>query len=689
MNSTHTDGLIQPADDKAQAVTNVAGSSAQGQRRVTVAALAYHKRLPVDFLGGLGLSDLPDGGVAMPYFDESGQQLFVRERESPRQARFWQPKGVPLRAYGEWKLHEAQKAGVLALVEGESDCWALWHHGFPALGIPGASTVKVLTAEHLVGVDKLYVHREPDKGGEQFVKGVIDRLKKLDYQSRAFELRMPDDIKDPADLHVADPERFSERLQAAIRQSVELPLSEPEESAQANLFHHSDTGNAKRFAAKHAGDVRYCWPWNTYLIFDGQRFKRDDSGEIDRLAKATITDLHDKAKKLQDDARQALIKHALKSENAPRIDAMVKLARSESGIPIKPDEFDTDPMLLNVLNGALDLRTGELREHRREDKLTKLAPVEYHKDADCPTWLRFLHTIFAHNADLIAYVQRLLGCCLTGDASEQMLNLFYGTGANGKSVWLNTALALLGPDYAMKASPDLLIVKRNNAHPTERADLFGKRLVVVSETEDGQRLAESLMKDMTGGDRMRARHCHKDNFEFAPTYKIILATNHKPEVRDTGHGTWRRIKVIPFKVTIPDGKQDKHLFDKLRAELSGILAWTVQGCLLWQRDGLEPPREVDVETDDYRREQDVLRGFIEECCIIGSEHRCRGPDLRDAFEKWSDQKGIAPRTFNKAVREYMAANSYELKEYKDNGLCFRGIGLRSGTEQRNERNENQ
>lgn len=394
----------------------------------------------------------------------------------------------------------------------------------------------------------------------------------------------------------------------------------------------TDYGNAVRLVRDHGRDLLHVGGQG-WLCWDGRRWRRDDSGEVMRRAKATVVSLFGEAVEERDEELQAWAK---KSAAEPRLRAMVTLASSERPVVASVDELDRDPFLLNVANGTLDLRTGELREHRRDDLLTKLAPVAYDPEAECPLWRGFLETTFNGDADLIAYVQRLVGYALTGTIREHVLAFLYGTGSNGKTVFLNALLRLLGEgEYGLQAERDLLLV-RSGGHPTGLADLRGTRLAVVSEVNEGRRLDEALVKTLTGGDKIRARRMRQDFYEFEPTWTLFLAANHKPEVRGTDHGIWRRISLVPFEVTIPDAEQDRELPDKLAAELPGILRWAVVGCLDWQQHGLEQPEAVQRATAGYRSEQDVLGAFFEECCTFGSNVKVKSALLYDAYTSWAE-----------------------------------------------------
>jgi putative DNA primase/helicase len=347
-----------------------------------------------------------------------------------------------------------------------------------------------------------------------------------------------------------------------------------------------------------------------------------------------------------------LAKHALKSEAKGRIESMIALARSEPGIAITPEELDADPWALNLSNGTVDLRTGELREHRREDLITKIAPVAYDPDAPAPVWEAFLERVLP-SEDLRAFVQQAAGYSATGDTSEQCLFINHGTGANGKSTYQEAIAAALG-DYAMRAPTEMLLAKRSGGIPNDVARLKGARFVAASETEEGRRLAESLVKDLTGQDTISARFMRAEWFDFRPTHKLWLSTNHKPEIRGTDTAIWRRIRLIPWSVTILPAEQDKKLPAVLRRELPGILAWIVRGCLEWRRGGLQAPEEVRKATGEYRAEMDVLAVFLGECCESGPELWDYAKDLYTSYKRWCGETGERAETqrkFGERLRE--------------------------------------
>ncbi|MDZ4806470.1 MAG: phage/plasmid primase, P4 family [Candidatus Eisenbacteria bacterium] len=412
---------------------------------------------------------------------------------------------------------------------------------------------------------------------------------------------------------------------------------QPSSPTGPDRFRLTDYGNAERLVSRHGEDLRYCHPAKHWYAWDGRRWRFDDTGEVERRAKESVRSIYAELANVTDmEEAKALFKHSQSSEREPRIRAAIDLAKSEPGIYVLPADLDKDALLLNIENGTLDLRLpsgGPLRLHSREDLLTCLAPVAFDPIAECPTFIKFINYAMGQDQELVAYLQRVIGYCLTGSDVEQALFIFYGLGENGKSTLLRLLLYLMG-DYAMQAPPDLLLVQRKDCHPTGVADLKGKRLVTGIETEAGAHLAEALVKQLTGGDKIRARRLYQNYFEFDPTHKVILAVNHRPVVRGSDHAIWRRIHLIPFTVKVAPEDKDPGLLAKLKEEAPGILRWALAGCAEWQDiGGLAPPAAVLAATDDYRREMDALGGFIDEMCVIDPKVRVLATALYQTYAK--------------------------------------------------------
>lgn len=444
---------------------------------------------------------------------------------------------------------------------------------------------------------------------------------------------------DPAGPPASGERRAGQRRRGEERRAVQ-PLDPWD-------FNTTDTGNAERMVARHGQDLRFCHPWQKWLAWDGCRWRIDDTAEVRRRAKETARSIYAEAATLagSDQAaegrRKELGAWARRSEARDRRSAMSELAQSEEGIPVLPEQLDADPWQLNCLNGALDLRTGELHPHQRGNLFTKLAPVAYDPRATCPTWLAFLHSIMGGSEELIGFLQRFVGYSLTGAIREHVLVICYGTGSNGKSTFLDTVVWMMG-DYAWQAPPDLLMLKSMDAHPTDMAGLFGVRFAACIETASGRRLDEARMKMLTGGDRVTARRMREDFWTFRPTHKLALGTNHKPVVATTDHGTWRRQKLVPFTVTITPEQQDKQLPEKLRGELPGILRWALEGCLAWQREGLGDAEAIREATEAWRDESDALGGFLATCCEQTPRATVQAKDLYARYLAYSEANSEEP-----------------------------------------------
>jgi putative DNA primase/helicase len=402
--------------------------------------------------------------------------------------------------------------------------------------------------------------------------------------------------------------------------------------------HLTDLGNARRLVKRHGRDLCFVAEL-AWLFWDGQRWQQDKTGEVIRRAKDTVRSIYAEAAASEDEShRTRLAGWAKTSESAPRIRAMIELAQSESEVAITVDRLDTGPMLFNTLTGTINLKTGELREHRREDLLTKLAPVAYHPRSQCPQWDAFLDRVFAGNRALVAFLQRLAGYCLTGLTVEQVVALFYGLGANGKTTSLETLRAVFG-DYAITADFSTFAARSGDRPRNDVARLRGARLVTCVEAGHGEGLNEVLLKQVTGGDTITARFLYREAFEYRPTFKLIIAANHKPTVRGTDDAIWRRLRLVSFPVQIPQAERDRELPRKLLGELPGILAWAVRGCLEWQQGGLGVPPEVRAATEAYREEMDPLAGFLDARCTTEPTAAVLAKDLYDAYHTWATEAG--------------------------------------------------
>ncbi|MHB1042358.1 MAG: DNA primase family protein [Eubacteriales bacterium] len=462
----------------------------------------------------------------------------------------------------------------------------------------------------------------------------------------------------------------------ALREVAKKIVKDKEKSKPALLatFNCTDMGNAKRLVWIHGVDLRFCYTWRKWLVYDGLRWVKDDTGEVFRRAKETVQGIYEEAAAaVSEETRKELAKHAVRSESEARIKAMVSLAESEPGIPVTTDQFDADQWLLNVANGTIDLRTSELRPHRREDLITKICPVEYHPKDSCPTWLAFLERIMDGNTALMVYLQKAMGYSLTGSTREKAVFLCHGVGDNGKTTLVNAVMELMG-DYAMSLPLEALMERDRNAPTNDIARLKGARFVAGVETEAGRKMSEVLVKQLSGQDVITARFLHQEFFEFKPTCKIFIATNYKPVIRGDDLAIWRRVRLIPFETVIPPTEQDKELPDKLREELPGILAWAVHGAVAWFEDGLGEPEEVKAATEGYRSEMDSFSGFIEENCLINPTIKASAASLYEAYSTWCKDSGardIGQRNFGLRLTER------GFNKFRGTGgrIFWEGIGL--------------
>ncbi len=440
-----------------------------------------------------------------------------------------------------------------------------------------------------------------------------------------------------------------------------------------SYYESTDLGNARRLAAAHGHQLRYVAEWSKWIYWTGQRWQLDLTGEVQRRTKQTVEAILDEARANSD---STLFKWGLRSQSHAGLNNCINVAASEPGIPILVGHLDADPWLLNVANGTLDLRTGRLRDHDPADLITKATAVTWDPDAVCPTFERFLTQVIPSEA-IRDFLGRHLGYSLTGLTSEQVLVLFIGVGANGKSTLTNLIQQLLG-EYAGPAPPRLLVTDKHSEHPTQVADLLGKRLVVAQEVQQGHALDEEMVKVLTGGDQLKARRMREDYWAFTPTHKLILAANHKPRITGTDHAIWRRIRLVPFDVVIPAEHQDHDLAAKLHTELPGILNWALAGCATWLRDGLEAPDEITLATDTYRQEQDVVAQFINECCVTNPVVKVRSSELYDTYKAWSERNGLRALS-QKSLAPRLEDRGLAREEDRLKRIWWQGIGILDGS----------
>jgi putative DNA primase/helicase len=412
----------------------------------------------------------------------------------------------------------------------------------------------------------------------------------------------------------------------------------PSPPAARSAYYETDLGNAKRLVARFGADIRFVPERKCWIVWDGTRWRIDSDGEIMRRAKQVTVEMLREAVNIEDsDKRDRQVKHALKCQAAPRLAAMILVASTEAEVVISIEKLDADPMLLGVLNGVIELRTGKFRKAKREDFITMQANVTYDPDATCRNWKRFQIKITAGDRKLIRYKQEALGYCLTGLVTEEKAFIWYGTGDNGKSTERETVFSLMG-DYAIAASADLLMEKQSSESATPQvARLKGRRIVAINETREGAILNEARLKYITGHDTISARFLHENPFDFYPSHKPFITTNHKPIVRGTDHGIWKRLHLWPYTVKIPKEEIEREFRErKLMPERSGILNWMLTGLRAYlQRGNLAAPAAVDGATAAYRQDMDVIAQWIEERCSVHPQATITSRAAYSDYEQWA------------------------------------------------------
>lgn len=461
--------------------------------------------------------------------------------------------------------------------------------------------------------------------------------------------------------------------------SKDEPISVGETQKQ-RLYTFDDTGNAQRFTDLFGDSVRYSYTDKRWYYYDGRKWCVDMTGTVKRLADRAVEAMAAEAQVYAEadaeeggDMSKAFQKHIKSSRSNKSKNAM--LSEVMHYVPVTPGQLDRHKGLINTPGGIIELHSGKSEEHDSKLFLTKITTAEYSRTAECPLWLNFLNDIFAGDKELIRYIQKAVGYTLTGSTSEQCVFFLFGTGRNGKSTFIDIIREIFG-DYAANIQPETIMIKRSggSAINSDIARLKGARLVTSAEPNEGVRINEGLLKQLTGEDVVTARKLYGDEFEFKPEFKLWMSTNHKPIIRGTDIGIWRRIHLIPFTVQIPENKVDKRLKYKLEAELTGIFRWAVDGCLLYQQEGLKMPRAVLDAVKEYRREMDVISAFIEDCCVTGAGMSVQSSQLYAAYMHWAEQGNEYTMSATKFSTEISKRHE---KVHTRNGKYFNGIALNS------------
>jgi putative DNA primase/helicase len=593
----------------------------------------------------------------------------------------WRP------GYGEARLFPLStledSTGPVTICEGEMDTLLALQHGLSAVtGTGGAGTWRDEWNEHFRNRDVVVAY-DHDAAGRAGAANVARKLHGIAASVRihAWDDDAPDGF-DVTDFLTSGGtiETLRARFDAV---AVVTPLATPTDATSDGSASdratdgetYTDVGNGRRLAKQHRATVRHATGLG-WLDWNGARWEPDETGAVDRKAKATAERIWRNAGRIEDeDKRKKAVAHAMRTLSAAGIANMKKMASTELSIATKATAFDTNLLLLNTPSGTIDLRNGVLRPHNPADLITKITGTGIDLRAECPRFLSFLDRIFAAKAELIRFVQRVIGYCLTGLTVEQALFICYGTGANGKSTLLET-LRDVWNDYAQNADFSTLTNRRDKGGASEDiARLRGARLVTAIESGADAAFNEAVIKQLTGGDTITARRLYQGSFEYIPQFKLLIATNHRPQVRGTDHAIWRRLYLIPFGVTIPDAEKDPALKEKLRAEAPGILRWALEGCLAWQREGLNPPPDVLAATAQYREEQDVLADFFAAHVVVAPGVTEGATALYAKYREWADgssEKAMSGTAFGLALNE----RGYHVVPDRSRRAPARRMGLR-------------
>lgn len=461
-----------------------------------------------------------------------------------------------------------------------------------------------------------------------------------------------------------------------LRYALSKLFDNQEETKEFPIRSYDDTGNADRFIDRYGNLYKYSYIANKFYIYDGMKWKIDDKGSIRKLIDEMIESIKDEKiihgdDVTEEEAREFFQKYYKKTRGTQaKKNIMNELMHRR---PATPDDFDRDDMLINVANGYIDLTSRELYKHDINKMFSQITNTDYTEKMQPAVWLDFLNDIFAGDQEVIRYIQKALGYSLTGSTREQIMFILFGKGRNGKSIFVEVISEILG-DYSNNMQAKSLMVKKNDNVNTDIARLSKARFVTSSEPNEGFRFDEGLIKQLTGGDKVTARFLYAEEFEYTPKFKIWVSTNHKPIIRGTDDGIWRRLVLIPFDVQIPEEKVDKDLKYKLLREAPAILNWMAEGAYMWMQEGLAMPEKLKEAVQKYRNEMDTLGQFIEDCCKVDKNSSEKVSNLHQAYKTWSNDnltstKVLGMKSFSQKMEERF------VKESRRDANYFIGIEI--------------
>ena len=620
--------------------------------------------------------DLPDGGKeVLPY--SFGRRVWT-VRSGPntgkqKDVRGWHFKAPrsPRPLYGLDRLSAAPSGVPVLLVEGEKAADAATEL-FPGLVVMtsqgGSKAADKADWEPLAGRD-IILWPDNDQAGQDYAAAVALQL--LDCQVEPLrvatvrQVRVPTEWGEGWDLADAGADHLP-LLQEMLASAELINLDDLTPDFRPSEF--TDEGLALRFSDKHGGTLRYVAGWGRWLEWSGSAWKPDETMRVFDLSRAICR---------RASAESNAPKIAASVASAKTVAAVERLAKADRRHAATVKQWDADPWLLNTPGGTVDLHTGKMRKHRPDDHLTKTTAVA--PGGECPMWHAFLAKVTNGDTELQGYLKRMAGYALTGSIREHALFFAYGTGANGKGVFINSITGIMG-DYACVAGIETFTASNSDRHPTDLAMLRGARLVTAQETEEGRRWAESRIKAMSGGDPITARFMRQDFFTFEPTFKLLIAGNHRPGLRNVDEAIRRRFNLLPFAVKIPPAERDLDLPEKLKAEWPGILKWAIEGCLEWQQIGLAAPAAVIEATEEYLNAEDATAGWLEECCIKHGTLHTGSSVLFASWKAWAEAAGEHVGA-QKGFSQKLVAAGFEAKRLPNDRSGLLGLGLKPDPQQ--------